>query len=195
MDWLDLLAVQGTLKSLLQHYSSKASTLRHSAFFRVQLTHPYMTTGKTVALTRRTFVGKVMSLLPSPMSWSFCFVLSSKFYSFSSYVQGIDPFWVCFLHMRKWKWKSLSHFGLFGILRARILEWVAFPFSSGIFLKQGLNPGLPHCGHILYQLSHQGSPFCTWCKVKRSPAFLCMWISHFPSTVHWRNCSFSIEWS
>ena len=63
MDWLDLLAVQGTLKSLLQHYSSKASILLHLAFFIVQLSHPYMTTGKTIALTRRTFVDKVMSLL------------------------------------------------------------------------------------------------------------------------------------
>ena len=63
MDWLDLLAVQGTLKSLLQHYSSKASILWCSAFFIVQLSHPYMTTGKTKALTRQTFVGKVMSLL------------------------------------------------------------------------------------------------------------------------------------
>src|SRR5574341_1089069 len=63
MDWLDLLAVQGTLKSLLQYHSSKASILRCSAFFTVQLSHPYMTTGKTTALTRRTFVGKVMSLL------------------------------------------------------------------------------------------------------------------------------------
>ena len=62
MDWLDLLAVQGTLKSLLQHHSSKASILRSSAFFIVQLSHPYMTTGKTIALTRWTFVGKVMSL-------------------------------------------------------------------------------------------------------------------------------------
>ena len=60
MDWLDLLAVQGTLKSLLQHHSSKASILRRSAFFTVQLSHPYMNTGKTIALTRRTFVGKVM---------------------------------------------------------------------------------------------------------------------------------------
>ena len=60
-DWLDLLAVQGTLKSLLQHHSSKASILQHSAFFTVQLSHPYMTTGKTIALTRRTLVGKVMS--------------------------------------------------------------------------------------------------------------------------------------
>ena len=63
MDWLDLLAVQGTLKSRLQHHSSKASILRHSAFFTVQLSHPYMTTGKTTALTKWTFVGKVMSLL------------------------------------------------------------------------------------------------------------------------------------
>ena len=63
MDWLDLLAVQGTLKSLLQHHSSKASILRLSVFFTVQLSHPYMTTGKTIALTRWTFVGKVMSLL------------------------------------------------------------------------------------------------------------------------------------
>ena len=63
MDWLDLLAVQGTLKSLLQHYSSKASILRCSAFFTVQLSHPYMTTGKTMASTRCTFVGKAMSLL------------------------------------------------------------------------------------------------------------------------------------
>ena len=63
MDLLDLLAVQGTLKSLLQHHSSKASVLRHSVFFTVQLSHPYMTIGKTIALTRRTFVGKVMSLL------------------------------------------------------------------------------------------------------------------------------------
>ena len=63
MDWLDLLAIQGTLKSLLQHHSSKASVLWPSAFFIVQLSHPYMTTGKTIALTRQTFVGKVMSLL------------------------------------------------------------------------------------------------------------------------------------
>ena len=68
MDWLDLLEVQGTLKSLLQHHSSKASLLRHSAFFTVQLSHPYMTTGKTIALTRQTFVGKVMSLLLNMLS-------------------------------------------------------------------------------------------------------------------------------
>ena len=68
MDWLDLLAVQGALKSLLQHHSSNASILRRSAFFIVQLSHPYMTTGKTIALTRRTFVGKVLSLLLNMLS-------------------------------------------------------------------------------------------------------------------------------
>ena len=68
IDWLDLLAVQGTLKSLLQHHRSKASILRHSAFFTVQLSHPYMATGKTIALTRWTFVGKVMSLLLNMLS-------------------------------------------------------------------------------------------------------------------------------
>ena len=68
MDWLDLLAVQGTLKSLLQHHSSKTSTLQHSAFFTVQFSHPYMTTGKTIAWTRWTCVGKVMSLLFNTLS-------------------------------------------------------------------------------------------------------------------------------
>ena len=75
MDWLDLLAVQGTLKSLLQHHSSKASIVHHSAFFTVQLSHPYITTRKTIALTRWTFVGKVMSLffniLSREMGWRF----------------------------------------------------------------------------------------------------------------------------
>ena len=79
MDWLDLLAVQGTLKSLLQHHSSKALILRHSAFFMVQLSHPYMTTEKTIALTRWTFVGKVMSLLFNMLSrLVIAFLLRSK---------------------------------------------------------------------------------------------------------------------
>ena len=68
IDWFELLAVQGTLKSLLQHHSSKASILQHLAFFMVQLSHPYVTTGKTIALTRRTFVSKVMSLLFNMLS-------------------------------------------------------------------------------------------------------------------------------
>jgi len=79
MEWLDLFAVQGTLKSLLQHYSSKASILWHSAFFTVQHSHPYMTTGKTIALTRGTFVGKVMSLLFNMLSrLLITFLLRSK---------------------------------------------------------------------------------------------------------------------
>ena len=84
MDWLDLLAVQETLKSLLQHHSSKASILRRSAFFIVQLSHPYMTTGKTTALTRWTFVGKVMSLLFNTLSQLVIAILSrSKSHLFS----------------------------------------------------------------------------------------------------------------
>ena len=79
MDWLDLLAVQGTLKSLLQHHSSNASILQRSAFFTVQLSHPYMTTGNTIALTRWTFVGKVMSLLFNMLSrWVITFLPRSK---------------------------------------------------------------------------------------------------------------------
>ena len=79
MDWLDLLAVQGTLKSLLQHHSSKASVLRRSAFFTVQLSHPYMTTGKTIALTRQTFADKVISLLFNMLSrLVITFLLRSK---------------------------------------------------------------------------------------------------------------------
>ena len=79
MDWLDLLAVQGTLKSLLQHHSSKASSLWHSALFMVHLSHPYMTTGKTKALTRWTFVGKIMSLLFNMLSrFAIAFLPRSK---------------------------------------------------------------------------------------------------------------------
>ena len=89
MDWLDLLAVQGTLKSLLQHHSSKASILWRSAFFIVQLSHPYMTTGRTIAVTRRTFVGKAMSLLFHLLIFLF-FYISFFFYFTILY-------WVCFL--------------------------------------------------------------------------------------------------
>ena len=110
-DWLDLLAVQGTLKTLLQHHSSKASVLRHSAFLTVQLSHPYMTTGKTIALTRWTFVGKVMSLLlnmPSAATKSlqFCLTLCDP-------IDGLLP------------GSSVP-----GILQARTLEWVAISFSN-----------------------------------------------------------------
>ena len=87
MDWLDLLAVQETLKSLLQHHSSKASILWHSAFFIVQLSHPYMTTGTTIALTRQTFVGKVMSLLFNMLPRLVITFLSKSFSFHSSSMQ------------------------------------------------------------------------------------------------------------
>ena len=88
MDWLDLLAVQGVLKSLLQHHSSKASILRCSAFFIVQLSHPYMTTGKTIALTRWTFVGKVMSLLFNMLSRFVMTFLPRNKHLFISWLQS-----------------------------------------------------------------------------------------------------------
>ena len=90
MDWLDLLAVQGTPKSLLQHHSSKASILRCLAFFTVQLSHPYMTTGRTIALTRQTFVGKVMSLLFNMLSR-----LVITFYQRVSSVQSLSHVRLC----------------------------------------------------------------------------------------------------
>ena len=88
MDWLDLLAVQGTLKSLLQRHSSKASILRYSAFFIVQISHPYMTTGKTTALTRWTFVGKVMSLLFNMLSKLVIAFLSRSMHLLISWLQA-----------------------------------------------------------------------------------------------------------
>ena len=94
MDWLDLLAVQGTLKSLLQHQSSKASILQHSAFFIVQLSDPYMATGKTIALTRRTFVGKVMSLLFNMLSrLVITFLPRSKHLYFQGCSHHLQWFW------------------------------------------------------------------------------------------------------
>ena len=107
MDWLDLLAVQGTLKSLLQHHSSKASILWLSAFFTVQLSHPYMTTGKTIALTRRTFVGKVMSLLLNMLSrLDITFLPRSKrllffiFFNLILFFNFTILYWFC--HILKW---------------------------------------------------------------------------------------------
>ena len=88
MDWLDLFAVQGTLKSLLQHHTSKASVLRHSAFFIVQISHPHMTTGKTIALTRRTFVDKVMSLLLNMLSSLVITFLSRRKHLLISWLQS-----------------------------------------------------------------------------------------------------------
>ena len=111
MDWLDLLAVQGTLTSLLQHHSSKASVLRCSAFFIVQLSHPYMTTGKTIALTRWTSVDNVMSLLFN--------ILSAAAKSLQSYPTLCD-------HIDG----SPPGSPIPVILQARTLEWVAISFSN-----------------------------------------------------------------
>ena len=98
MDWLDLLAVQGTLKNLLQHHSSKASILQHSAFFTVQLSYPYMTTGKTVALTRCTFVGKVMSLLLNMLSRLVITFLarSKRLLNLGLLISKMFSFYVCY---------------------------------------------------------------------------------------------------
>ena len=94
IDWFDLFAVQGTLKSLLQHHSSKASILRHSVFFIAQLLHPYMSTGKTIALPAQTFVGKVMSLLFSMLSrLAIAFIPRSKHLNFMTAVTICSDFW------------------------------------------------------------------------------------------------------
>ena len=114
MDWLDHLPVQGTLKSLLQHHSSKPSILWHSAFFTVQLSHPYMTTGKTIALTRWTFVGKVMSLLFNKLSAAAAAAKSLQLCP--TLCDPIDG--------------SPRGSPIPGILQARTLEWVAIPFSN-----------------------------------------------------------------
>ena len=119
MDWFNLLAVQGTLKSLLQHHSSKASILRCSAFFMVQLSHPYMTTGKTIALSRRTFVGKVMSL--------FFNIKGLIFYHFSKLIfttilwRGYHYF-PPFFRLDYWGWERLSN-----MLKVTQLDWVEEP--------------------------------------------------------------------
>ena len=113
MDWLDLLVVQETLKSLLQHHSSKASILRLSAFFTVQLSHPYMTTGKTIALTRRTFVGKVMSLLLNMLSAAAAAKSLQSCLTLCDPIDGSPP-----------------GFPVPGILQARTLQWVAISFSN-----------------------------------------------------------------
>ena len=160
MDWLDLLAVQGTLKSLPQHHSSKASILRCSAFFTVQLSHPYMTTGKNIALTRWTFVGKVMSLLfnilsaAAAKSLQSCLTLQPHRWQPTRLPHpwdspGKSPGVGCHCILQCMKVKSESEVAQLcltlcnpvdcsppgssahGILQARILEWVAISFSRG----------------------------------------------------------------
>ena len=124
MDWLDLLAVQGTLKSLLQHHSSKASIFWHSAFFTVQLSHPYMTTGKTIALTRRTFVGKVVSVLFNMLSRLVIFTFTGEIYTFTCFCVV-----VCILGSI---WRQ-SHVALVAkvMLCSRWLWWLSSPVLLG----------------------------------------------------------------
>ena len=134
MDWLDLLAVQGTLKSLLQHHSSKASILQHSAFFKVQLSHPYMTTGKTIALARRTFVGKVMSLLFNMLSGLVIAFLPRSKRLLISWLQSPSAVILLLLQLCP----TLSDpmdcsppgSSVHRIFQARALEWGAIAFSD-----------------------------------------------------------------
>ena len=116
MDWLDLLAVQGTLKSLLQHHSSKASILRRSALFTVQLSHPYVTTGKTTALTRRTFVGKVISLLLNMLSRLVITFLPRSKHLLISWLQSLSA---VILEPKKRVWHCFHCFPIY------------FPWSDG----------------------------------------------------------------
>ena len=159
MDWLDLLAVQGTLKNLLQHHSSKASILRHSAFFMVQLSHPYMSTGKIIALTRRTFVGKVMSLLLNMLSRLVITFLPRRKRLLISWLQS--PSAVILKVLVAQSCLTLCN-PLAVALQAplsmgfpRQEYWSGLPFPPpGDLPTQGSNPGHLHCRQTLYCLSH-----------------------------------------
>ena len=142
MDWLDLLAVQGTLKSLFQLHSSKASTLQRSAFFIVQLSHPYMTTGKTIALTKWTFAGKVISLLLNMLSRLVIDFLPRSKCLLISWLQLPSA---VILETKKIKSLTVSK------------EWIAVPFSRRSSQTQGLNPSLKHCRQVLYHWCYLGS--------------------------------------
>ena len=121
IDWLDLLALQGTLKSLLQHHSSKASILQHSAFFTVQLSHPYMTTGKTIALARWTFVSKVMSLLFNMLSRLVISFLPKSKRLLISWLQSPAA---VILELKKIKSDTISHFPMYlGATKIEAWNW------------------------------------------------------------------------
>ena len=163
MAWLDHLDVQGTLKSLLQHHSSKASIFLPSAFPIVQLSHPYMTTGKTIALARWTFVGQVMSLLLNMLSRLVTTFLPRSKHLLISWLQSPSA---VILDSPQIKSATVSTVGLIahlcynltdysplgfsvhGILQARILEWVNCFLLQGLFLTQESNPGFMHCRQI-----------------------------------------------
>ena len=123
MDWLDLLAVQGTLKSLIQHHSSNSSIFQHSAFFTVQLSHPYMTTGKTIALTRQTFVGKVMSLLFNMLSRLLVVVNLFSFWNSNDYL-------IQTLGTQETKWEPNSQMDTAPLLIIYLLIWYRKHFKN-----------------------------------------------------------------
>ena len=144
MDWLDLLAVQGTLKSLLQHHSSKASILRHSAFFIVQLSHPYMTTGKTIALTRWSFVSKVMSLLLN--------MLSRLVITFLPRSKHLLISWLQLANLRHHQMKNTTENSVFflGNMRQTVLTWLHLGWAP----NQPTHQWLDHVA-LLEKLRHQ----------------------------------------
>ena len=165
MDWLDLLVVQGTLKSLFQHYSSKASILHGSAFLMVQLSHPYVTAGKTIALTIQTFVNKVMSLLFNMMPrFVTAFLPRSKHllinYRLNKCHVLVTQSCPTLCHPVDC---SLLGSSVHGISPRKNTGVGCHFLLQGLFPTQGSNPGLQHCRWILYHLSHQGSPLMS-CK-------------------------------
>ena len=170
IDWFDLLAVQGTLKSLLQHHTSKASILGHSAFFMVQLSHPYMTTGKNYGFDYITLCrqSKVMSLLFNMLCRMVIAFLPRSKCLLISWLQSPSA---VILEFKKIKsvTESESHSVMSDSLQPHGLNspWNSPDWNTGvgslsvlqgIFPTQGSNPGLPHCRQILYQLSHKGNP-------------------------------------
>ena len=169
MDWLDLLAVQGTLKSLLRHHSSKASILRRSAFFTVQLSHPYMTTGKTIALTSRTLVGKVMSLLLNMLSrLVITFLPRSKRLNFMAAVTICSEFgaqknkvWHCFHYkfivFSKTNWALKSIFSVISLTSQYLQHRIKFPHLAQVF--HNLSPCLPVSLLSYYVRAHT---LCWW---------------------------------
>ena len=150
MDWFDLLAAQGTLKSLLQHHNSKASILRCSAFFLVQLSHPYMTTGKTIALTRRSFVDKVMSLLFNMLSrlvitsskeqLSYNFMAAVTICSdFRAQENAVHHYFHCFLIYLPWSDGTGCHSFSFWMLSFKPAFLLSFTFIKRPFSSSSLS--------------------------------------------------------
>ena len=184
MDWLDLLAIPGTLKSLLQCHSSKASILRHSAFFIVQLSYPYMTTGKTIALTRRTFVGKVRSLLFNMLSRLVIAFLPKSKCLLISWLQSPSA---VILGPRKW---SLSLFSLFPHLFAmkwwdHLVFWMlsfkpTFSLCALIFIKRLFSSSLFYAIRVVSAVYLRLLIFEVQSLVWEGPTWLGTTIAHWP---------------